>query len=719
MSHGMFSFPWPSAARNEQTLPEKAAFMLPKPPVTQIPLFNKLKRKRGDSSPTRPGLNFPELKRRMETTSREQMPALDGPRLALPIQGSNISEGTRSEKDIVQMLQPSLSDCAVASTDLGSQGQSSKGRLASNGSSNQIDHDNDIQTAHTAPVTTHALRETIEAQFGLEILLKHKELRLIDQEFAKCQVALEQLRRCQVIPFPSMTSQPEDMQAASNGLGPVFKSTASYAPPWGITDGPYSRHYQQWLIPDSAFGDVVAENIQLPPLSAKSLPDRATRGSKSEKGTVAGASRSQRGSNGARLKALPHGYPEPKEEKGPMVVKRGSDGKMVKLVCLDCRRSNFNSAQGFINHCRIAHSRQFLSHDAAIEASGEEIDVDADGSVGETSIGSQATASSALVHPLIRSSAHLARISSTEQPPLTTSKRKISQATNVLDKQPPDTISKIRVISTPHQFDLDHHTSDAPFTPSAETPHLSALFSRLGRGGDLAEMVTEAKTRPDPCDIDSSDDEDHEVTEIAAATASAPKSRSTRGVLRGGDTPAFQKSSPPLPDQSPAFHTFSVNARRQPYPSSIGVPQRYPSPYHPNEMHEDHSISINSSSTPFNLSPNTIESHTAPSLVSDDGDYENTHSESESPSPADAEDDEDHYVHARVMDHDDMDLGEGTSTTQHLNLGGKIQTPTARRRSSAIRPPMLVRNAEPEQRHVTFASPVRRPRRESRTTDGK
>jgi GATA zinc finger len=43
------------------------------------------------------------------------------------------------------------------------------------------------------------LRNAIESHFGLEILLKHDELRLINQEMAKCQIALEQLRRCHLI----------------------------------------------------------------------------------------------------------------------------------------------------------------------------------------------------------------------------------------------------------------------------------------------------------------------------------------------------------------------------------------------------------------------------------------------------------------------------------------------------------------------------------------
>jgi hypothetical protein len=61
---------------------------------------------------------------------------------------------------------------------------------------------------------------------------------------------------------------------------------------------------------------------------------------------------------------------------GLVIQKRKSDGLVIKLVCLDCRRENFSSALGFITHCRIAHDRSFASHDAAADACGEPVEVD-------------------------------------------------------------------------------------------------------------------------------------------------------------------------------------------------------------------------------------------------------------------------------------------------------------------------------------------------------
>ena len=554
-----------------------------------------------------------------------------------------------------------------------------------------------------------ALREAIEAQFSLEILLKHRELRLVDQELAKCQTALEQLRRCQVFPYPALSSTFEGMQAASTGSGKAYENRAPHAPPWGVANGPYTRHYERWLIPDSIFDDTISDHIRTSTCGGEFGPERATRGSKSEKSTVAGKSRSQRGSTGARLKALPHGYPEPKEEKGPMIVKRSSDGKMVKLVCLDCRRSNFNSAQGFINHCRIAHSRQFLSHDAAIEASGEEVDMEMEGGLGDSS-GSQAFASAGLVHPLIRSA--LARTTPADSA-TSSSRRKKTQSALTPKSQQPTYFSNAQATYTRTRIGLgtseDPVTDPAPFNPSPQTPNLSALFAKMCRGGDLNEMVTQAKMSPE-IDLSLSSDEEDELEELNPAEhPGASQSRSTRGVVQGGHRPARAAKSPkPLERLPTQLGISSTSYGTDPLPGANGH-FVYQSTYHGGD-HQGHDTPTHDNASPLNLSPNTNESHTAPSLVSDDGDYENTHSESETPSSGEADDDEDHYIHAEVIDHDEMDLGEGSSHHHHLSLGGKPQSPAAGRRSSAMRHPSAIRDETGGHRHVSFASPVRRPR---------
>ena len=712
----MYLLSWSSSARNDKVLKDKANIMptqQQRSPMTQIPLLNKMKRKRSHDPPVSPLFEYPSPKRRTETMSHVEIPTAEMQRLILPCREDQVDrEPILDQTNQGQTLTEMEWERANESSRLqnGPPEKLNQSNLDHHGS-----HIGRLSKMMTAPA---ALPEAIEAQFSLEILLKHREMRLIEQEFAKCQIALEQLRRCHIFPYPATSSTVKGMQAASTGSGAAYENRALFAPPWGVANGPYTRHYERWLIPDSAFDDSIVDYMQTPTFGGEFVPERATRGSKAEKGTVAGKSRSQRGSNGARLKALPHGYPEPKEEKGPMIVKRSSDGKMVKLVCLDCRRSNFNSAQGFINHCRIAHSRQFLSHDAAIEASGEEVDLDMEGGLGESS-GSQASASAGLVHPLIRSA--LARTTPADSA-TSSSRRKKSQSAGTPKDQRPTATSSARAMPTPRRtgFGLpEHHKTDSvPFIPSPQTPHLSALFVRMGRGGDLNEMVAQAKTSPG-IDLSLSSDEEDEQEEVSPAKQlGASQSRSTRGVVQSDHLVARATKSPTPLERSHTHPGVSSNSYRVDLLPSMNRHYGYQSPFHGrDDHHQDHNMVMHDIASPLNLSPNTIESHTAPSLVSDDGECENTYSESETPSSGEADDDEDHYIHAEVIDHDEMDLGEGSSHDHHLSLGGKPHGAAAGRRSSAMRHASTIRDEAGEDRHVSFASPVRRLRKGSRAKD--
>lgn len=55
---------------------------------------------------------------------------------------------------------------------------------------------------------------------------------------------------------------------------------------------------------------------------------------------------------------------------GPILYQDRNTGATVKLTCVDCGRSDFPTIQGFLNHCRLAHSRIFNTHDECIQTSG-------------------------------------------------------------------------------------------------------------------------------------------------------------------------------------------------------------------------------------------------------------------------------------------------------------------------------------------------------------
>ena len=573
--------------------------------------------------------------------------------------------------------------------------------------------------------TMTPLQQTIEAQFSLEILLKHRELRLIEQELAKCQVALEQLRRCEIIPYPAMSSKSKDLQAVSGGAGPAYlpggvAQQARHPPPWGVTDGPYTRHYAKWLLPDPAFGDVVTNEVLTTRDPAEGFSNRPTRGAKAEKSPTAGKagkSRSQRGSTTTRLQALPHGYPEAKEAKelkGPVIVKRSTDGQMVKLVCLDCRRSNFNSTQGFINHCRIQHSRGFASHDAAVIACGEEVDVNEIGTgVSDSNTKTEATAG--LVHPLIRSALSLQ--------PISMASTKISSGRTSFTKDISVNQSTSRGGESGHPSS-SHSISrpptasklgSSPFQPCAQTPYLSALLAKSGSGGNLDELVTEAKVKASLDFLSEDEDEDQELTK--AEQPRSPERLGRSGLLPGARLPSRATMSPAPLERTPSRKGTDHRTQKPPHLDDFVPRSPCPTfiarPSHPSAQvtsETDIAMPDTSTSSIFNLSPHPVESNNAPSLISDDEFDERMRSDSETPSSR-AADDDDEDIAIEVEDHDES-IGLGsTSTAADLPLHTPGKGHPARRAPGIRQEGIGERREELGERHVSFASPVRRRKR--------
>jgi hypothetical protein len=559
------------------------------------------------------------------------------------------------------------------------------------------------------PVDSSRVRETIESQFSLEILLKHNELRLINQELAKCQVALEQLRRCHLIPYPTSQGTFESTLNISNGTGPAVwqkESVPQWAPPYGVTDGPYSRHYAKWLIPDPSFDGMQVEwNRGFEGSRAgKTVPEgRSTRHSFAEGTTPASKSRSQRGSAGQKLQSLSSGYPQAKEKAGPCILKRG-DGQMVKLVCIDCHRENFSSTQGFINHCRIAHRRDFKSHEEAAVASGQPIEVDEVGGI----IGEEKTPSTAtgLVHPLIRSAP-----TDKEAYNALLSHINASLAMFEQGKLPGITSIPTSASSTPFKSATSKplSTPNRNFVPSLDTPHLSALMQSKGFGGNLTQIVDDARKQLDFEEI-SSHDEDSEdgegtvqrriggldgsdspipVMRMPARSAMSPAPFGRPGSSKGIDAknsrkPGLSGISPRLSHATPVINTAAASNHNRPSTRVIDAHGDNHSHGHPEadvdlEMMDGPSIN--------DLSPNTVASNNAPSLVSDDGEYDDGDDDAESASSE--EDDADSVAEIDIEDDGDKVVPR-TVLRNRVGSGGE--------RAMRLRK---------EDKHVTFVSPVK------------
>ncbi|RKF80159.1 hypothetical protein GcC1_039018 [Golovinomyces cichoracearum] len=469
------------------------------------------------------------------------------------------------------------------------------------------------------------IANTIESQFSLEILLKHNELRLIDQELAKCQIALEQLRRCHLIPYPITLDTPEAKLKVSDGTGPALcqdKRNIPWAPPFGVTDGPYTRHYARWLIPDPSFDGVAWKEASQSRSGENFTHGRATRHRSTETATKIGKI-GLRGVTSQKLHALSNGYPQAKDKVGPCVLKRG-DGQTVKLVCLDCHRENFSSTQGFINHCRISHRRDFKSHEEAANASGQPVNTDGAGSIlGDNK---SSVTSNSLVHPLIRNAptgkeakdacrALLARVAD--------SKAMLREGRLPgFQSIPKSTCSNIDTLSTS--------------TTSSLTPHLSELLQHKGFPGKVDEIVNEVQQKleldefleeqpDDPVNSADTNLQDHNTPESPSSSFSSLTQM--RMPARVGAPPGlFQRSenSKKIADkgvkrkliEEPACFTTPCDVSMNENPKT--PKQKFTTPDTQNDGVERH---INESFI-SDLSPQTGISNNAPSLVSDDGEYD-------------------------------------------------------------------------------------------------
>lgn len=705
--------PWSSAIGGNKVMAEELKMLAtppcPAPGVSAIPL-PQLKRKRSDSTDMTPDQDAPVA---------TKLRAENAPCGSIAIKQDISSAATNTDTVSCEApnslpINPPPETSQSSPPSPPSQGASEPPAVTKNTGSQKVDVD--------------TLRETLEAQLSLEVLLKHNELRLIDQEIAKCQVALEQLRRCAEIPYPG-SNVAGYSPAVSSGTGmAVWAPENGPAPlspaPWGVTDGPYTRHLARWLIPDPRFDGGEPEPAT-PMTGGHASPwteGRSTRGSCGDLGYVASKTRPQRGTGG-RLQSLPNGYPQPKDKTGPMLIRRKSDNLLVKLVCLDCRRDNFSSTQGFINHCRIAHSRNYASHEAAAVESGEPVEVDEAGAVIGGKIETSCPATAGFIHPLIRS-AHVIE-------PLPKTPTPVSDATVT----PRRRLSPVRQtpsgVETPRASSADQKTMPAtegngPFMPSPATPHLSNLMKLRGVAVDLEQLVGDAKTVVDLNDYSDDDDGESDAGSVQPSaemsqdqtplgaragrqpmrtTASQATSRRP-GSRKGLDS--LNHTPPPLQTSTPTRPTDY----QSPYPSMSCLPQGSQS----GALRE-----LEGTEQASNLSPNTAESNQAPSLVSDDDDYGDVSDSDPGPSSSEAGDHDEDLGHIDVEDGDENSARSAAATPAKPDIGmASTGTPRAPPLSKSLRrgsikkkdrlmAPSVVPSRGKEEKRVSFVNPDSKP----------
>lgn len=572
---------------------EKATLHKSKPmPVIEIPhLMSKIKRKRTDSPEPASAQHAHVVKKwkgaqgemKSATTANVTSVAADAAAATAPVFESGEAPKTATA-DVMgsrPKAQPSKKEGA-------SKSKVSKSQLGN------VKSESTNTPAVSMDSGLTAVQQAIEAQINYEILLKHNELRLIEQELAKCQVSLEQLRRCSLIPFPGSEGLCEDL---SLGVGaslqpPSGYTEPQYAAPWGVTDGPYSRHYAKWLISDVKFDSVSERALAQQAQGYFGFGEgRATRGSFADYGS-ANRGRTSRTSTGM-LKLTPLGEtPAPAPKIDPLLHKRSTDGQWVRLYCAQCGHSNFSNTQGFLNHCRIKHNQVFKSHDQAAIACGVPVDVNETGNPvpatepASTPIATPAVAFPApivpgVVHPLAAQSAPPAQAKAVHRDPNASPR------------------------------DESHPVSPSNFAKSSATPYLAARLHNRGFDGNLKELVDTARAKIDLDAIETSDDDFADTS-----AAPTPVSPNPTQLARLPVSAPVNVSASKTPSARPGSMKGN-NASHARLPSSC------PSSV---KSEGDHLMP----NSPVDLSPNTVESN--PGLVSDhddddDEDVDDAHSQ--------------------------------------------------------------------------------------------
>lgn len=548
-----------------------------------------------------------------------------------------------------------------------------------------------------SPVTDRIV-DVINHQFGTEILLRHQELRFINQELAKCQAALEQLRRCHLIPYPTTCPTPQQMLDIVDGKTPAVQSKTGgpapqWAPPYGVVDGPYARHYAKWLIPDPKFDGQILEWQAMPAVSRNAVEGRSMRNILPEGATI--GKRVARGQTGHKPAA---GYvaaaAPPTKTKGPCILKRG-DGVLVKLVCNECPpprgpREDFSSTQGFINHCRISHHREYKSHEEAAVHCGEPIDVSEEKvtgsqiaseakavSVGQAApVGQAASAAQSTgdVHPLARTDA------TTGQNAYVMVLQRIEASLKLFHQGRLPGVSRIPSASSQTPCADVSRKPSKSFVGASATPFLSQLLQGRNFKGDLNAHVEDAKTEVDLDDLLSGEDDFDEGEQPMSSTvdefAKPPPASSTGARVPAMRIPA--RAVPSLPDTAEQRPASSKG--RSPHLSLVPTASKLTSTG--DVVNDEDASSVDEANVmDIDRSPNTATSNNAPSLVSDDGgDDSDDASSSSDASDADAMSD---IAEVNIEYPEMQDLAQHAGSTSN---GARIK--------------------KDESRHVTFVNPV-------------
>lgn len=487
-------------------------------------------------------------------------------------------------------------------------------------------------------------QQMIENQFNVQILMKHNELRLIEQELAKCQISLEQLRRCELRPYPGATGL---STAITEGKGqavapPSGFSRPSHPTPYGVQDGPYTRHYKQWLLPDPQFDSVSLQTPVGGNGREAARPSRTQSHAPRKSTSKAHTGLHQRVDS---FNSIPnYSSSSNKNKNSPLVLKRSTDNQLVKLICKKCHRGDFSSIQGFLNHCRIAHKIDYKSHDQAAVDCGQLLD---QAEVANLPLETQnapapkppSTRHSSSNATTVRASSFVHQFNTTAGMPAT-EPRPAVRTPAIPDAKPKS--------GTSSSFNTE------PFKASSQVPRLSAHFAKHRIGGDLEHATALAKQKIEPSiedDVQSPgiSDSGSPGATFPGMGARMPAGASQQKVSAADSTPAGPVGWKVQQTQ---------NLKDRPRPLALA-------PLAPAQSHGLHNDFL---SSPHDLSSASLSPHTVdgnPGLVSDHEDDDH----------GSASEDEEETPHAlpqslpqtanHCSDNMEIDVEEGDEMDQH------------------------------------------------------
>lgn len=439
------------------------------------------------------------------------------------------------------------------------------------------------------------VRAACTLQIDAAIVFKHNELRLIDLEIAKCQVALEQIRRCQLMPYPALQGFSAEVANHSGPslLAPAGLVAPQYPAPWGVTDGPYTQHYAPWLIKSGHFDPRLPET-GTPIASPYPRDGRATRHSDvTPLSATFPSGRSARASIGRARHSLDAQSAQPQRD--PLVIKRNADNQWVKLYCSECQpeRSNFANVQGFLNHCRISHKLDYKSHESAAIACGRIVQLS------ESMIEPEPVSTTVSTPKLSLCPSSLDSFVRSGVHPFIAGSVKGRE-----NKHPAE-----QLVPRMHAANDRHSTGlSTPTTPTVQpefkaatmTPYLSQMMAKSGFNADLAATVDATKRKEDLTVYDDSD------SESDGHSSKKQKPNRKKGSLSGVKIKIKANTKPSMSTFStPSFGPLNMESHIssfQPLDSPISDRSGMPTPSEPTD-HE------------MNDSPHAAESN--PGLVSD------------------------------------------------------------------------------------------------------